>query len=821
MPEQARWRVLLLDTKRSNPNHYICLSIEQALRDAPEVAQVHRANLGNALELAVRHRCNLFLAFDGEELHPGICERLRAVCGLAVLWVTEDPYELPVNLRHASLFDLVYTNDSASIAAYGGCARHLPLAGHPRFQHHPVLEDARCRYDLFFGGTAWPNRVELLRELMGGVAGLRTKLAVSTNPHLPPFDLGLARSAWSWRTPNSQFARFANVSRVVLTLHRDFSTTAGASSAAATPGPRLFEVALAGGFQLVDGSLPEVANYFEPGRELAVFHGAADALDQLQHYLAHPTERMAMAAAAQVRALAQHTYSARVERILTDVQSIATRAAPSTLSEGRPRILMVTHNVIGQPPWGGVEVYQDWVRRTLAGDYDIWTYAPVNGSRGAVCVLLDEQLQEVERHAFPTETHEALLSCPQRELAFSSVLQKHAIAAVHFQHLIAHVPSLPLVCRALGVPSMWSLHDYYGLCTEFNLIGADGRYCGVERQTETSCDLCLGRSREANPGSQARRRAFWRTALEAATLLHANTEGVRQRHEAVYGSLRRHPGWQVMGVPIGPSQLPPRTDSTVPGSLLRVAIPGNFTRQKGAELLGEVIRVLRDESIEFTILGRVEPAWAQRLERTGNKKLRILGDYRPEDAERLLREADVSVHASIWPETYCLTLSEALRAGLVPVVAGIGALGERVRHGENGLVFDPAAPDQLIHLLLQLARDPALVKQLRRGRRPDDYVDDTTHRDWLRGAYAQLIALSPRVTTRDDPACALTLADCGLFLNSPIWLERPAGPAPELTPPPFIPSIPVRLVRYIGRNGVRATVRRAAAEFAARTGLGR
>jgi hypothetical protein len=62
------YRVLLLDTKASNPNHYICLSIEHALNHIPEVEYVCKANLGNALERAREHKCNLFFAFDGEEL---------------------------------------------------------------------------------------------------------------------------------------------------------------------------------------------------------------------------------------------------------------------------------------------------------------------------------------------------------------------------------------------------------------------------------------------------------------------------------------------------------------------------------------------------------------------------------------------------------------------------------------------------------------------------------------------------------------------------------------------------------------------------------
>lgn len=817
----APLRVLLLDTKRSNPNHYICLSIAKALRDHPGVLAVYEAHLGNALELAQSNDCNLFLAFDGEELHRGICARLKAVCGKAVLWVTEDPYEIPVNVRNASLFDHVFTNDSASVGAYPNGAVHLPLAGGGEFQYFPVQPDEQCRYDLFFAGTAWPNRVSLLRELSDSLQGLRTKLALSVNPHLPQVDLRIPVSAYNWRTPNSQFARFANASRAVLTLHRDFSASPGAPTAAATPGPRLFEVALAGGFQLVDASLPEVGRYFEPDREIVLFDSPADCVEKLRHYLAHPAERVAIARAAQERALREHTYAHRIDALIKSLtpQQYRSDDTPGVTPRQRPRVLMVSHNILGAEAWGGVEVYQDWLRRTLAQDYDVWTYAPLAHSNGRTCVLFDHELKEVDRITFSTPSGEALLSCPQRERAFSRLLQQHRIQLVHVQHLIRHVPSLPLIARALGIPTVWSLHDYYGVCQEFNLIGAEGRFCEVERRDESYCDICLSRSREASRGGQARRRAFMRLALESATVLHANTVGVRRRYESVYGTLTGHRGWAIMGVPLYESQAAFQGGRSK-ADRLRVVIPGNFTRQKGAEMLAGVMRLLRDEPIDILILGRVDPAWTERLQRTGNPNVSVHGAYEPAEAERLLAQADVSIHASIWPETYCLTLSEAFRAGVVPIVTDIGALGERVRHGVNGLKFDLDAPDQLVQLLVSLASAPEQLEALRRGILASDYVEHRAHEAWARELYQQLIARSVQVAASGGPDCELTLADCAIALNEPIWLEQP--PPADASPMslPDRPSVPMRALLYLGRNGVRATAKRVWSEALVRSGFG-
>lgn len=289
-----QWRVLILDTKKSNPNHYICLAMTRALAEVEGIGCVIRADYATAIREAQQNSCNLFIAFDGEELDRPIVERIAQACGRSVLWVTEDPYERSVNIANADLFDLVFTNDSGSVAGYGDKGVSLPLAADPRLHFHPIPEqdDDHYLYDLFFAGTAWPNRSDFLAQLQSAIPEINLKLALPANPYIPAPKLDMDRSAYDWRTPNSEFARFANRSRSVLTLHRAFSSS-GNDPVAHTPGPRFFEVALAGGFQLVDTSIAEirVQDYYREGTEFIGFNGPADCIDKLGYYLAHPAER--------------------------------------------------------------------------------------------------------------------------------------------------------------------------------------------------------------------------------------------------------------------------------------------------------------------------------------------------------------------------------------------------------------------------------------------------------------------------------------------------------------------------------------------------
>ena len=57
-------------------------------------------------------------------------------------------------------------------------------------------------------------------------------------------------------------------------------------------------------------------------------------------------------------------------------------------------------------------------------------------------------------------------------------------------------------------------------------------------------------------------------------------------------------------------------------------------------------------------------------------------------------------------------LMEAAHQGLALVSTRAAAIGEFVTDGDNGLLVDPAAPDQLARALATMARDPDLRRRL-------------------------------------------------------------------------------------------------------------
>ena len=403
--DKVKLRIVLLDTKPSDPNHYICLGIERALQQHPDVESVHKASYADAVMLARKFQCNVFMAFGGEGLNFEICRRVRDVCGYAILWVTEDPYELHANLRTLDIFNRIFTNDSGSVKAYAGKASHLPLAAIPFIQYLPVREDDACYYDVFFAGTAWPNRVETIREISTLLSGkIQLKLAMPVNQYLPAIeDFPYPPSSYNWRTSNIQFARFANRSRITLGLHRDFAATPGSPTKALTPGPRIFEVAMAGGFQLIDQSLAEIDDYFIPDQEIVLFDSQQECLEKIKYYLGHSQERIAIAQAAQKRALQDHQYANRLDKIFELVREDFLTLAQADLKQDllpRPKILFLSLNtsqgMLNENPIGQLKAHQRTISADLKDVYEFYFLVPRTSDLAQDYDLVNERNEVLE-----------------------------------------------------------------------------------------------------------------------------------------------------------------------------------------------------------------------------------------------------------------------------------------------------------------------------------------------------------------------------------------------------------------------------------------
>ena len=134
-----------------------------------------------------------------------------------------------------------------------------------------------------------------------------------------------------------------------------------------------------------------------------------------------------------------------------------------------------------------------------------------------------------------------------------------------------------------------------------------------------------------------------------------------------------------------------------------MCVVGAISIEKGYELLLACARdsANRKLNLEFCLVGY--SCDNERLIATGH--VQITGPYEEHDAVALIRaqQAQLAWLPSLWPETWCYTLTQAWQASLNVVAFDIGAQAERIRRtGRGWLIPLGIQPSTLNNRLLEL-----------------------------------------------------------------------------------------------------------------------
>ena len=162
--------------------------------------------------------------------------------------------------------------------------------------------------DVFFYGYGDKFRREWMRELVGEPSRRLPEVDFALGGEDFRGDVGNARSLGV--IPFNAFNRAISATRIALNVTRGAHASVRASSTA-----RPFELAMAGA-AIVSNPVEGIETWFEPGRELLVARDANEATAAYRDLLADAGAAEELGARARERALDEHTYTRRAERLL-------------------------------------------------------------------------------------------------------------------------------------------------------------------------------------------------------------------------------------------------------------------------------------------------------------------------------------------------------------------------------------------------------------------------------------------------------------------------------------------------------------------------
>jgi GT2 family glycosyltransferase/glycosyltransferase involved in cell wall biosynthesis len=313
----------------------------------------------------------------------------------------------------------------------------------------------------------------------------------------------------------------------------------------------------------------------------------------------------------------------------------------------QPILVFISH------PWGG------GIRRHMSD------LAALVADRCEVLYLEPAAGNTVKLH-WPRagEAFSAYFTLPDDLPALAQVLRDIGVARLHFHHVHLLPRAILDLPMAVGVPYDCTLHDYYSICPQYHLETADGTYCG--EPDAAGCAACLA----VRPGQWGLDITQWRglfgKLLRGADRIIAPSQDVASRIHRYFADL---------AVDVWSH---PEIEPTPPPRIVRVAVLGNLSPEKGLHVVAACAREAREQDLPlvFRLLGSTtEP-----IPQFPDVPLTIHGQYLDADLPRIIaaERPDVIMFPAQVPETYAYTLSVALASGLPIVASSLGAFPERL-----------------------------------------------------------------------------------------------------------------------------------------------
>ncbi len=513
------------------------------------------------------------------------------------------------------------------------------------------------------------------------------------------------------------------------------------------------------------------AEYLRDGENCLRFDADdAPALAAALRRLARDPELRARLRQGGIATAARHTepvFNAAVERAVLEVARPESRAASAT------RPLSILHLGTGFRPWrrGGLVAYVEdlaWEQTNQGHEvaylFSGRQYRFLGGPRLKPWQRRAVKMLEVVNSPLYDHGRQPELELSERRLEqmLARVLDERRPDVLHVQELAGWPSSVLDVARRAGVPVVFTLQDYFALCSTFKLLDSRREVC-LRREIGTDCvattsqtpsDLSLlfeatirydlhrnwlvrrigsrrrdalvtsaahrlargagrpGRDVGGRPSAFQRRRDTNVARLNGADRLIA----MSGRLAEIYSLLGvKEDRLQTMRLTLAHiERLRPARRSAGQGPVTFATLGGGESEAKGSGLLLDAARSLCDAvgsgRFRLRIYGYVEPAVKEQAARLPGVELG--GLYMAHELDDVLAEVDVGIIPSIWEEAYGYAGVEFLASG-IPVIANeIGGIVEYVRERETGWLNRSCSAEGLARIMCDVIERPEQVEEL-------------------------------------------------------------------------------------------------------------
>lgn len=238
-----------------------------------------------------------------------------------------------------------------------------------------------------------------------------------------------------------------------------------------------------------------------------------------------------------------------------------------------------------------------------------------------------------------------------------------------------------------GIPAVQVLHDSYAICPRSTMF--------KRKNCEGQCVSC-----------RLMRLPHRRLSKQVSAVVGVS-RFILDRH-LEQGYFRDVPIRRVIhnardGVELGVATTP---STSVPRQAIRFGFIGSINKAKGLEYLLKTFSQLNDLKAELWIAGNGKTDYERTIKSCyQSPQVHFIGRVAPRD---FYPKVDVVIVPSLWNEPLGMVVAEALAFGKPVIGSRRGGIPEMIRDRENGILFDPDQPGELLAAMECLGKDSGI-----------------------------------------------------------------------------------------------------------------
>ena len=286
---------------------------------------------------------------------------------------------------------------------------------------------------------------------------------------------------------------------------------------------------------------------------------------------------------------------------------------------------------------------------------------------------------------------------------YFNILNEFKIDLIHIRHLINHSFDLPQIAKKLNIPVVLSFHDFYFICPYYVLLDENTKYCaGICEDNNFSCYNPLKSLNDLNSKEII---SQWREEVlklfNYVDCFVTTSDFVKNLFLSIYPEITNISYFKV--ITHGRDFHKLNEDYfEVPSKNkpIKILCPANHLNEmKGSELIKQIKKEDKGNKLEFHFLGNCHNG----VEEFGIDH----GTFESDDFYNKVKEIKPSFIGifSIWPETFCHTLTEAWSSGIPVIGSNIGVIEERIQKENGGWIIDINDSKRAYEKILEVGND--------------------------------------------------------------------------------------------------------------------